>query len=70
MISNGLHWDSKKIVQTHRQFQGVSISITVKTGAVDVLITLSQPAHVLFLKNGIAEIEGVISIDIMAKFIA
>ena len=60
----------KEIVQTYRQFQGVKISVAVKTGAVDVIITLNNPSDVLFLKNKIAEIDGVISIDIMAKFIA
>ena len=60
----------KEIVQTYSRFQGVSISVTVKTGAVNVLITLNRPADVLFLKNRIAEIDGVVSIDIMAKFVA
>jgi hypothetical protein len=60
----------KEIVQTYRQFQGVKISVAVETGAVEVIITLNHPADVLFLKNKIAEIDGVISIDIMAKFIA
>ncbi len=60
----------KEIVQTYRQFQGVSISVSVKSGAVNVLITLNNPADVVFLKNRIAEIQGVVSIDIMAKFVA
>jgi hypothetical protein len=60
----------KEIVQTYSRFQGVSISLTVKAGAVNVLITLNHPADVLFLKNRIAEIDGVVSIDIMAKFVA
>jgi hypothetical protein len=60
----------KEILQTYPQFQGVSVSVSVEAGAVDVLIRLNHPADVVFLKNRIAEIEGVISIDIQAKFIA
>jgi hypothetical protein len=60
----------KEILQTYPQFQGISVSVSVEAGAVDVLIRLNHPADVVFLKNRIAEIEGVISIDIQAKFIA
>jgi hypothetical protein len=60
----------KEVVKTHRQFEGIKINVTVEAGAVDVLIELNHPSDVLFLKNRIAEINGVISIDIMAKFIA
>ena len=45
----------KEIVQTYRRFQGVSLSVSVTSGAVDVLITLNNPADVVFLKNRIAE---------------
>jgi hypothetical protein len=48
----------------------VSVSVSVEAGAVDVLIRLNHPADVVFLKHRIAEIEGVISIDIQAKFVA
>ncbi|MGD8714541.1 MAG: BON domain-containing protein [Desulfobacterales bacterium] len=60
----------KEILQVYPQFQGVSVSVSVEAGAVDVLKRLNHPADVVFLKNRIAEIEGVISIDIQAKFIA
>ncbi len=59
----------KNIIKTHRQFQGVKINVAVKSGAVAVRITLDHPADVFFLKNRIAEIDGVISINITAKFI-
>jgi len=52
------------------EFQGVSISVTVKDGAVNVLITLNHPEDVLFLYSRIAENDGVVSIDIAAKFVA
>jgi osmotically-inducible protein OsmY len=54
VIPTVLHADAaierkvKEIVQTYSRFQGVSISVTVKTGAVNVLITLNHPADVLF----------------------
>jgi hypothetical protein len=60
----------KEIVQIYDRFQGVSFGVTVKTGAVNVLITLNHPEDVLFFKRRIAEIDGVVSIDIMAKLIA
>jgi len=60
----------KEIVQTYERFQGVSINVTVKAGAVNVLITLNHPEDVLFFKRRIADIDGVVSIDIMANFFA
>ena len=60
----------KEIIQTHDRFKGVSIDVTVKTGTVNVLITLNHPEDVLFLKERIADINGVVSIDIMANFVA
>jgi osmotically-inducible protein OsmY len=59
-----------ELVQTHRRFQGVNVIVTVKAGAVHIRITLDHPSDVLFLKNKVAEIDGVISINIQAKFIA
>ena len=43
------------------RFQGVSISVTVKAGVVNVLITLNHSVDVLFIKSRIAEIDGVVS---------
>jgi hypothetical protein len=60
----------KEIIKTYDKFQGLNFSVSVKAGAVDIIIKLNNPADVLFLKKKIAEIDGVISIDIMAKFIA
>ncbi|WP_419658036.1 hypothetical protein [Desulfosarcina variabilis] len=48
----------------------MSINVTVKAGAVNVLITLNHPEDVLFLKRKIADIDGVVSILIMANFVA
>lgn len=57
-----------ELVQTHHRFQGVNIVVTVIKGAVHIRITLDHPRDILFLKHGIAEIKGVISINIQAKF--
>ena len=57
-------------VHTHRRFQGVNVIVTVVKGAVQIRTTLDHPQDVLFLKRRVAEIDGVIDIDIQAKFIA
>jgi osmotically-inducible protein OsmY len=59
-----------ELVQTHRRFQGVKVIVTVIKGAVHIRATLEHPQDVLFLKRRVAEIDGVISINIQAKFIA
>ncbi len=58
-----------ELVQTHRRFQGVSVIVTVIKGTVHIRTTLDHPRDVLFLKHRIAEIKGVISINIQAKFV-
>ncbi len=57
-----------ELVQTLRRFQGVDVNVTVKEGAVHIRTTLDHPRDVLFLKSKVAEITGVISINIQAKF--
>jgi hypothetical protein len=59
-----------ELAQTHRRFEGVNAIVTVVKGAVQIRTTLDHPQDVLFLKRRVAEIDGVISIDIQAKFIA
>ncbi len=58
-----------ELAQTHRRFQGVNVIVTVIKGAVHIRTTLDHPRDVLFLKRRVAEIEGVISINIQAKFV-
>jgi len=58
-----------ELVQTHRRFLGVNVIVTVINGAVHIRTTLDHPRDVLFLKHRVAEITGVISINIQAKFI-
>jgi len=59
-----------ELAQTHRRLQGVNIIVTVVNGAVQIRTTLDHPQDVLFLKRRVAEIDGVIDINIQAKFIA
>ena len=57
-----------EVIQSHSRIKGAKVAVTVETGAVYVRINLDHPSDVLFLKNRVAEIDGVTSIDIQAKF--
>ena len=59
-----------ELVQTHRRFQEVNVIVTVVKGAVHIHTTLDHPQDVLFLKRTVAEIQGVVDINIQAKFVA
>ena len=59
-----------EVVQTHQRFLSSKIEVAVRKGAVNIRINLDHPSDVLFLKHRVAEIDGVISIDIQAKFFA
>jgi len=59
-----------EVVHSHRRLQGVNLEVTVESGAVRIHATFEHPSDVLFFKRRVAEIEGVIAINIIAKFIA
>jgi hypothetical protein len=59
-----------EVVPFHRRLQGVNLEIAVKGGAVGIQATFKHPSDVLFFKHRVAEIEGVIAINIIAKFLA
>jgi osmotically-inducible protein OsmY len=59
-----------EVIQTHGRFKGAKVAVTVETGDVYIRINLDHPSDILFLKHRVAEIEGVISIAIQAKFFA
>jgi hypothetical protein len=59
-----------ELIHTHSRFQGKYFVVTVMKGDVHIRAPLDHPQDVLFLKHSVAEIEGVISIDIQAYFIA
>ena len=58
-----------EVVHTHRRLQGVNLEVAVEGGAVRIHVTSEHPSDVLFFKHRVAEIEGVIAINIIAKFI-
>ena len=49
------------IVRTYDRLKGLTITVAVKTGVVNIRIILNCPSDVLFLKRKVAEIDGVIS---------
>jgi len=57
-------------IQTHQRFKGAKVAVTVETGNVFIRINLDHPSDIIFLKHRVAEIEGVVSIEIQAKFFA
>jgi osmotically-inducible protein OsmY len=59
-----------QVIQTHQRFKGAKVAVTVETGNVFIRINLDHPSDILFLKHRVAEIEGVTSIEIQAKFFA
>ncbi len=58
-----------ELFQTQRRLQSVDVNVTFKEGAVYLRTTLDHPRDILFLKSRVAEITGVISISIQAKFV-
>jgi hypothetical protein len=58
----------RKIVKTYPRFHGAKVEIRVREGSVFILTTFEHPRDVLFLKHRVAEIEGVITIEIEASF--
>jgi len=65
----GIKHKIMELSQTNHRFRGIKIVITVIKGDVHIRTTLEHPRDVLFLKHRVAEIKGVISIDIQAKFV-
>ena len=58
----------REIIQTRPRLQDVALTVTVEGGAVVLKGTFEYPRNVLFLKHKVAEIEGVIAIEIHASF--
>lgn len=55
-----------EIVKTLPRFHGAGVSVTVDGGAVTLRGTFSHPLDVQFLKNQVADIEGVIALEVLA----
>ena len=58
----------REIVKTYPRFHGAEVKIKVEKGTVFLRATLEHPRDVFFLKHRVAEIEGVITIEIEASF--
>ncbi len=58
----------RKIFKIYRRLHGAQLTVLVKDGAVALQGTFEHPRDVLFLKHKVAEIEGVISVEIQASF--
>jgi osmotically-inducible protein OsmY len=55
-----------EIVRTFSRFHGAGVSVTVNGGAVTLRGTFGHPLDVQFLKNQVADIEGVIALEMLA----
>ena len=58
-----------EIFKIYPWLHGVQLTVIVKDGAVVLQGIFEHPRNVLFLKHKVAEIEGVISVEIKASFI-
>ncbi len=58
-----------EFVQSHHRLQGVNLKVAVEGGTVRIRAVFDHPRDVLFLKRRVAEIEGVIAIEIQATLI-
>ena len=57
-----------EIVKLHEQFHNSDFKLTVKNGVVSLDGTFGHPLDVIFLRNRVAAIEGVIAIEIKVGF--
>jgi len=55
-----------EIVHIHPKFQGTGLKVAVEDGTVSIAGTFEQPRDVLFLKHRVAEIKGVVAINLQA----
>jgi osmotically-inducible protein OsmY len=56
------------MIKGHQRFQNAEITVDVTEGAVSLSGMFHNPDDVLFLKHQVAEIEGVIQLEIMTRF--
>jgi osmotically-inducible protein OsmY len=59
----------RTLIKGHQRFQNTEITVDVTAGAVSLSGTFHDPGDLLFLKHQVAEIEGVIRLEIMARFV-
>jgi osmotically-inducible protein OsmY len=59
----------RTLINGHQRFQNVEITVEVTEGAVSLSGMFYDPGDFLFLKHQVAEIEGVIRLEIRARFV-
>ena len=59
----------REIFKVYQRLDRAQLTVIVKDGAVVLQGIFEHPRNVLFLKHKVAEIEGVISVEIQASFI-
>jgi len=57
------------MLKDHQRFQNAEVTVDVTEGAVSLSGTLYAPGDFLFLQHQVAEIAGVIRLEIMARFV-
>jgi osmotically-inducible protein OsmY len=57
------------LLKGQQRFQNAEVTVDVTQGAVSLSGTFHDPSDVLALKHQIAEIEGVIHLEILARFV-
>src|SRR5215470_7676726 len=57
------------LIKDHQRFKNAEITVDVTEGAVSLSGTFYDYSDVLFLQHQVAEIEGVIRLEIMARFV-
>jgi osmotically-inducible protein OsmY len=57
------------LIKGHQRFQNAEITVDVSEGAVSLSGTFDDPGDFLLLKRQVAEIEGVIRLEIIARFV-
>jgi osmotically-inducible protein OsmY len=59
----------RALIKGHQRFQNAGIAVDVTQGTVSLSGTFHDPGDFLFLKHQVAEIEGVIRLEISALFV-
>jgi len=59
----------RTLLKDHQRFHNAEITVNVTEGAVSLRGTFYDPGDVLSLKHQVAEIEGVIRLEILARFV-
>jgi osmotically-inducible protein OsmY len=57
------------MIKDHQRFQNTEMTVEVTEGVVSLSGTFYNPGDIVFLKHQVAEIEGVIRLEILARFV-